>query len=109
LFDAVVSDDLRGITSIVFAIRRGDTTFASVNFVDWETNCTVGNGEHCRKITRARIDHIAIVNSHAVYSGTGVWIGSDEDCLPPRLAALRDDWRHGINVDHMRAAACRRP
>jgi phage head maturation protease len=91
-FEARMSTGTPGVFGIARAIARGDTTRASVNFTDMDCTTRHEADARHRRVTRARIDHIAIV-SQAAYEGTAVWLAdSDIRDLPPRIAALQARW-----------------
>jgi hypothetical protein len=69
--------------------------FASVNIVIEASNWELLNGERCRRITKARCDHVTISDEQAVYKGTGVWPADVVGDMPLRLARLATEWERG--------------
>lgn len=85
--------------STLRAIRR-EAMGCSVRFTDWSFTETVVAGVTHRTVTKARIDHIALLGRPA-YDGTDCWVADDDERdLPPRHRVAASRWTKGFGARH---------
>ena len=107
-FEAQMPDTWRGLNAFN-SVARGDVSRCSVDFISMEKTETVAAGVKHRRITRARIDHVAISASPVCYKTTAVWpVLEDRYDLPPHLRRLDDQWRIGNSLARIEADRRRR-
>jgi HK97 family phage prohead protease len=100
-FQAYLEDDRAGVTCFN-AIARGAFSGASVNFVRMQADEKVFGCLFHRRITKARIDHIALTN-RPCYENTGVWPAFNPEDLPPRFRDLARRWNLGKALSSQRS------